>query len=183
MGFHAGFTSVENEQISPTGGQWPQLVRWWKWLRGGAGAGQVRSVWMPVFLSAASCTHLSHSRDLWISEFESAEVLSVSHSKGYYYLCHGAHNRCGLHLTVSCCCLFVLKWLERYVFHWQLRIYLCRNIDIFAYHFMRMFRLKLFHIGGPWSVSSASLMLLSHEFVPPEPICAKICAHKLIHAA
>lgn len=150
MGFHAGFTSVENEQISPTGGQWPQLVRWSKWWRVGAGAGQVRSVWMPVFLSvwdAASCTHLSHSRDLWISavwvslsvECQPLQRLLLSLSWG---LIIAVDRTSQCHVLLSVCVGIIRKAL----FFVDNCIYIqAENIDTFAHHFMRMFKLMLFH--------------------------------------
>lgn len=69
-------------------------------------------------LEAASCASLSHWRDLWIYAFQSARVLSVRHSRGYYYLCHGAPNLWGW--TWPTCAVVYL-----YLSHWKVLCWCC----------------------------------------------------------
>lgn len=98
MGFHAGFIAVENEQISLTavsdlgvcgeqsGSEFEQELN-----RCVVCGGR----WFIQLESSHLCSPVTLKRDLWISAFESAPVLSVRHSRGYYYLCHGLHNLWG----------------------------------------------------------------------------------------
>lgn len=100
VGFCPGVIIVQNEQIS--------LVWWTKWLGVWAGTWQVHSAWKSVFYPCGMqpAVLMCHIK-------ETCEMLYLSqsncHVSGYYYLCHGSHNLCGLNQTSSCAGVY-LYW-------------------------------------------------------------------------
>lgn len=96
-------------------GQWPHRGQWSTRLRVWGEVGQVRAVWRPMsypMWEAASWSAPSHRGDLWTSASHSGCVLSVRHSRWFYYFYPGGTKSVTQSMPSLCAvtCLSLRTW-------------------------------------------------------------------------